>query len=569
LLKGIPISEGYAISKVYKLNSTAIDVSKKIVKDTKKELLLFDEAINMTVMQLESLKKDTLYKYGEETAKIFDAHIMIATDIEIKKQVSDLVSGESCNFIYALDKVVSQYALIFSNMDDPYLKERAHDLIDVSNRIIKNASGVMDVDLSLIHEKVILVAHELSPSQTAMLNPKYIVGFCTEVGGKTSHSAIIARMMGIPSITSIQNLMERVSNQQEVILDGYLGQLHLNYTKELKASILSKIEMISDKQKALTFYKGRETVTLDLKKFQLLSNIGSSKDLEFVMNHDAEGIGLYRTELLYIDQKSLPSIPFQIDEYKRVLESLYPKKVIIRTLDIGGDKKLPYLTYDHEDNPYLGRRGLRLSLIEKEMFVAQIKALILANTKGNLKIMFPMVSTLDEYLKAKEIVLSIQKELNDLKEIPLGIMIEVPSAALISDQLAKHVDFFSIGTNDLVQYTLASDRTNQKVTDLYQPFHPSVLRLISMVASAAKKHQIECGVCGEMASDPLAIPLLLGLGINSLSMMPSEILKARRMISKMNLTDMRKISKKVLNLDSEKKVIKYLKKHINLEDFHG
>lgn len=569
MLKGIPISEGYAISKVYKYSQSSIDISKRYIKDPKMELLAFEHAINITVDQLEKLKEETLYKYGIETAKIFDAHIMIATDIEIKKQVSDLIHLESCNFIYALHTVASKYALMFSNMEDVYLKERAQDLLDVSLRIIKNASGIKDLDLSQIREKVILVAHELSPSQTASLDPKYVLGFCTEVGGKTSHSAIIARMMGIPAISSIPNLMDKVLHNQEVIVDGYLGHLHLNFSNELKNKIESKIQIESKKQVALKDYIGRKTETTDNHVIQLHANIGSSKDLEYVFNHDAEGIGLYRTELLYIDQKSLPSIEFQINEYQKILDALYPKEVIIRTLDIGGDKKLPYLSYEHEDNPYLGLRGLRLSLIEKEMFKSQIKALILANKKGNLKIMFPMVSTLDEYMKAKEIVLSLQRELGDDKKIPLGIMIEVPSAALISDQLAKHVDFFSIGTNDLVQYTLASDRTNQKVTDLYQPFHPSVLNLISIVTLKAKKYNIPCGVCGEMASDPLAIPLLIGLGVTSLSMIPSEILKARRLISRVDMNKMKKVAKHVVKLNYEKQVIKYLKKHIHLEDFHG
>lgn len=567
MLKGIPVSDGYAVSKIYKYENESIDLSKKIIKSIPDEILFYEKAISKTIYQLETLKENTKKQYGDETAKIFEAHMMIADDIEIKKQVIDLIHKESCNFIYALHTVVSRFALLFSKMEDTYLKERAYDIMDVSSRIIKNALNIEELNLSHIDEQVIICAHEITPSEAASMNPKYIKGVCTEVGGKTSHGAIMLRMMGIPAISSIHHLMQKVKNHQEVILDGYSGILYVNFNEHLKRDITSKIDVLKSKERLLKAYIGKKTLTYDQQPISLYANIGSSKDLEYVKQYDGEGIGLYRTELLYIDQKMLPSLDFQIEEYRMVLKTMYPKPVIIRTLDIGGDKKLSYLKLEKEDNPYLGKRGIRLSFEWMDIFKTQIKALLLANTKGNLKIMFPMISTLEEFMKAKKIVDQLKKELNITIDIPLGVMIEVPSAALIADRLAKHVDFFSIGTNDLVQYTLASDRTNQSVSDLYQPFHPSVLRLIKMVTDASKKHKIECGVCGEMASDTLAIPLLLSLGVDTLSMMPSHILRHRYLISKINVEQLKLKMNRILRQDDEKKVMKYLKKTIEMEGY--
>jgi len=569
MLKGIPISEGYAVCRIYKIIEPRITVQKKHVSDIEAEFKAYEDAIAKTIKDLEKLIKDTENKYGSETAKIFEAHMMIADDIEIKKEVKHVILAESCNFAYALDKVVSRYALIFANMEDLYLKERAKDLLDVAQSMIHHANKQEPFDFSKIEEKVIIAIKDLTPSQTALINPNHVVGILTEAGGKTSHSAIIARMMGIPAIAGIPQLMDKVKDGQEVIMDGYLGHLYLDYSKELKSDVESKLRLISKKVKALREYVGRKTLSKDFERYHLYANMGSSRDLEFALSNDAEGVGLFRTELLFLDQTLCPSMEFQTEEYEKVLKAMAPKEVIIRTLDIGGDKQLPYIHLKKEDNPFLGNRGIRLSLHHKELFRLQLKALIQADTENNLKIMFPMISTIEEWLEAKSEVLSVQKELQNDKNIPLGMMVEVPSAALMAEQFAKHVDFFSIGTNDLTQYTMAADRTNQDINSLFQPFNPAVLQLIHHVAQAGLKHKIPVAVCGELASDPYAIPLLLGLGVTELSMNPSQILKSRRLIAQYEHKFLRNIALDVLKMETENEVITYLKKHIKVEDFHG
>ncbi len=569
MLKGIPVSEGYAISRVLKIEEPKTSVQKKIVSDVEAELKAYEEAIEKTKEVLRKIIEETEKKYGSETAKIFHAHMMIADDIEIKREVIETVTLESCNYAYALDKVVFKYAQIFANMDDAYLKERAKDLLDVAQSLIHHANKQEPFDFSSISGEVIIALNDLAPSQAALINPKHVKGILTEMGGKTSHSAIIARMMGIPSIVGIPDLMETLEDGKNVIMDGFLGHLHLDFSDELEHEIQSKINALSLKVRSLDPYIGRKTLSKDFERYQLHANIGSTKDLDFVLANDAEGIGLYRTEMLFLDHPVMPSLDVQIQAYQTVLDRLYPKEVIIRTLDIGGDKHLSYLPLKKEDNPFLGNRGIRLSQEYRALFNEQLKALILANTKGNLKIMFPMITALEEWFDIQETVASLKKELDIKTPIPLGMMVEVPSAALLADRFAKHVDFFSIGTNDLIQYTLAVDRNNQAIHRLYQPFNPAVLALIHRVAEAGLKHHKEVSVCGEMSSDPYAIPVLLGLGVTQLSMNPSQILKTRRMIAHHDSTYFKNLAKAVLKMDTEQAVIDYLKTHINLEDFHG
>jgi phosphoenolpyruvate-protein phosphotransferase (PTS system enzyme I) len=568
MIKGIPVSEGYAIGKVLKLEDFSMDSSKKIIKDIDQEIKKFDEAIEKTKEQLSSLYTLAEKKFGVETAKIFEAHLLIAEDPEIKGAVHQKIRNESVNLSYALKTVVTRFVDLFEALDDEYLKERATDLMDVFKRILKNALDIEIVDLATINHKVILLAHELTPSETAQIDSNYVLGFATETGGKTSHSAIIARLLGVPALVGAKDIMHTYENGQEIIIDGILGEIIDDFDDEVKALYIKKEKAFAHANKALEKMKGVASQTLDGYTITLAGNIGSSKDLNHIMDYDADGIGLYRTEFLYLDHQTFPTEDEQFNDYKNVLEKMNPKPVVIRTLDIGGDKNLPYLKMVSEMNPFLGKRAIRLSLDEKKLFKTQLHALIRASAFGNLKIMFPMIATLSEFLEAKEIVESIQKEL-DAKHIKyndfeLGIMIEIPSAALMADSLAKHVDFFSIGTNDLIQYTMAADRMNESVGYLYQPFHPAILKLIKMVTDAAKKHNIWTSVCGEMGGDLNAGPILIGLGVTELSMTPTQILKMRRMISTLKYSDLQQIALNVLELESEEQVLFELKKSIHI-----
>jgi phosphoenolpyruvate-protein phosphotransferase (PTS system enzyme I) len=568
MIKGIPVSEGYAFAKVLRIIDDSIDTTKKIVSDPIQEINHFYEAIDKTVLQLNALKDETEKKFGIDTAKIFEAHMMIADDPEIKNLVVDKIKAESCNLVYALKSVVDYYVDLFKDLDDEYLKERASDLIDVSQRMIKNALNISMTDLSKIQEQVILVAHDLTPSQTAQIDSSKVLGFITEIGGKTSHSAIIARILGIPAVVGASKALDFLNDGDEIILDGMEGFIIKNYPLTVKENYIQKIKNYELQNQALKLMIGKQTLSMDQHPYELVANIGSSRDLKQVLEHDAEGVGLFRTEFLFLDRNALPSEEEQFIEYKKVLEKLNPKPVVIRTLDIGGDKNLSYLKFEQELNPFLGKRAIRLCLDEIELFSTQLRALIRASAYGNLKIMFPMIATLEEFLKAKALIDSIKNEF-DVKKIPyhpfeLGIMIEIPAAALNANHLAKHVDFFSIGTNDLIQYTMAADRMNQSLDYLYQPFNPAILRLIKMVADAANKHHIWSGVCGEMASDLLAAPLLLGLGIHELSMIPNNILKTRKLLSTLKHSELEKIALNVLELESEEQVLSLLKQYIHL-----
>ncbi|MBU1141951.1 MAG: phosphoenolpyruvate--protein phosphotransferase, partial [Firmicutes bacterium] len=550
------------------LEDFSIDSSKKKITDIDLEIKKFDEAIEKTKEQLSNLYMLAEKKFGIETARIFESHLLITEDPEIKGAVHQKIRNESVNLSYALKTVVTGFMDLFQALDDDYLKERAVDLLDVYKRILKNAFDIQIVDLAAVQHQVILLAHELTPSETAQIDPKYVLGFATETGGKTSHSAIIARLLGVPALVGAKDIMTKFENGQEIILDGILGEIIDDFDDEIKSLYIKKEKAFDLANQALEKMKGVLSTTLDGHPITLAGNIGSSKDLNHILNHDADGIGLYRTEFLYLDHQTFPTEDEQFNDYKNVLEKMNPKPVVIRTLDIGGDKNLPYLKMANEMNPFLGKRAIRLSLDEKELFRTQLRALIRASAYGNLKIMFPMIATLGEFLEAKEIVESIKKELdsNNIKynDFELGIMIEIPSAALMADSLAKHVDFFSIGTNDLIQYTMAADRMNESVGYLYQPFNPAILKLIQMVTTAAKKNKIWTSVCGEMGGDLNAGPILIGLGVTELSMTPTQILKMRRVISTMNYSDLQQIALNVLELESEEEVLLELKKSIHI-----
>ncbi|MDY0294238.1 MAG: phosphoenolpyruvate--protein phosphotransferase [Acholeplasmataceae bacterium] len=569
MIKGIPVSKGYAIAKTFILNKPKIDTQKRIVMDPDLEIRRYHDAIEKTKNAIEKLRMKSIERFGEETSKIFDAHLMIAEDPEIKTSVESMISHEKCNLTYALKTVVDRFLKLFNDLDNQYLRERALDLKDVSERILSFAVGIQGHDLSDIHEEVILVAEDITPSETTQLDTRYIKGFITEQGGMTSHSAIIARLLNLPAVAGIKDVFKRIKDGDEIIIDGFTGKVILNYDEKTKAEYIEKLKHYHDLLSSLSSYIGKESTTEDGYQTKLLANIGSPKDVDLVLSNDAEGIGLFRTELLYMDKTQMPSEEEQFLAYQEVLEKMGDKPVTIRTLDIGGDKYLPYLKLEHELNPFLGKRAIRLSLTYPEVFKSQLRALMRASLYGQLKIMIPMISTKEEIIQVKKIIKSIKDDFDE-KNIPygtyqLGIMIEVPSAVMIADVLAKEVDFFSIGTNDLIQYTFAADRTHEGLSQYYQPLHPSILKMIDMVVTAAHHQKIEVSVCGEMAGNLLQGLLLLGLGVDSLSMTPSEILKMRRVLSINSYDKLTQIAQSVLKYESEDQVLREIKKWITLE----
>ena len=569
MIKGIPVSKGYAIARVFKLSKPHIDTQKKAIMDVELEIRRYDDAITKTKKEIENLKKKSVERFGEETSKIFDAHLMIADDPEIKTSVISMIQNEKCNLTYALKTVVNRFLALFKDLDNAYLRERAMDLKDVTDRILSFALGIHGHDLSEITSDVILVAEDITPSETTQLVTTYVKGFITEQGGMTSHSAIIARLLGIPAVSGAKEILKKVKNGDEVIIDGFTGRIVLHFDDEVKQNYLAKRDEYLNHLESLQSYIGKPSLTSDMKETVLLANIGSPKDIELVMEHDAEGIGLFRTELLYMDKTQLPSEEEQYLAYREVLEKMNGKPVTIRTLDIGGDKYLPYLKLDHELNPFLGKRAIRLSLDQLDVFKVQLRALLRASLHGNLSVMIPMISTKEEITSVKKILKDVKdnltKEGNPFGTFHLGIMIEVPSDVMIADVLAKEVDFFSIGTNDLIQYTFAADRTNEALNSYYQPLNPAILKMIKMVIDNAHQAKIKVSVCGEMASHLLQGPLLIGLGVDSLSMTPTEILKMRRVLSLNSYEVLHKIARLVLKYESEDQVLREIKKWIQSE----
>ncbi len=566
-IKGIAASDGISIAKVYKLESAVLDVKKDLVTDVKKELALLDDSLKISIAEIQKIRAHTAKTIDEEHAMIFDAHIQIIEDPEITSQVHDLIKDSKYNAAYAFQTVTETFAQIFESMDNQYMKKRAGDVRDISKRVISHLLNVKISDPTLINEEVIVVARDLTPSDTAQLNRKFVKGFITNIGGRTSHSAIMARSLEIPAVVGTKNVLESVKNDELMILDGLNGIAITNPSKVEIAKYETIQKELIEKKKVWGALKDSPTLTNDLYKVELAANIGSPEDLENALKNGAEGIGLYRTEFLYMNNNDFPTEDEQLIAYKMVIEAFPKNRVVIRTLNIGGDKELSYLEMDPELNPFLGHRALRLCLANIDLFKTQLRALLRASIYGNLHIMFPMVATLDELRDAKKILKECHEELekegyevsNDYK---VGIMVEIPAVAILADQFAKEVDFFSIGTNDLIQYTFAADRMNEKVAYLYQPYNPSLLRLIKMVIDASHKEGIWTGMCGEMAGDQIAAPILLGMGLDEFSMSATSILQTKYLFTQLNFQDLKKVTEKVLDLKTNQEVINYMSKII-------
>lgn len=559
LISGIAASSGIAIAKAYRLIEPELSVEKRTVEDVEAEISRFKEAIQKSTAELEIIRNKAEQDLGADKAAIFDAHLLVLSDPELLSPVQDKIQSEKVNAESSLQEIAGMFISMFEQMDNEYMKERAADIRDVTKRVLSHLLGIHIPNPSMIAEEVIIIAEDLTPSDTAQLNPFYVKGFTTDIGGRTSHSAIMARSLEIPAVVGAKTVTASIENGDMIIIDGLNGEVHINPTPEL-VKRYEEIQKNYASQKAeWAKLVHEETVTKDGHQVELAANIGTPKDLQGVHKNGGEGIGLYRTEFLYMGRTEMPSEEEQFEAYKTVLEGMAGKSVVVRTLDIGGDKELPYLQLPKEMNPFLGYRAIRLCLNEQEIFRTQLRALLRASIYGNLKIMFPMIATLTEFREAKAVLEEVRQELLE-KDIPvaekieIGIMVEIPSTAVMADVFAKEVDFFSIGTNDLIQYTMAADRMNERVSYLYQPYNPAILRLVKMVIDAAHKEGKWAGMCGEMAGDEVAVPILIGLGLDEFSMSATSILKARSLIRKLSLEEMKKLSEEVLTMDTNDQV---------------
>ncbi|MFV0396169.1 MAG: phosphoenolpyruvate--protein phosphotransferase [Coprobacillaceae bacterium] len=568
--KGIAASSGIAIAKAYKLDMPDLSVTKESITDIEKEIARYDTAVAEVAKDLEAIKATAAKNLSEDEAAIFDAHALVLADPEMKTQVEDKIKAESINADAALREVADMFIGMFESMDDEYFKERAADIRDVSTRLIANLLGKQLPNPALIDEEVVVIADDLTPSDTAQLNKNLVRGFATNIGGRTSHSAILARSMEIPAVVAMNTITKAVNNDDMIILDGIEGIVIVNPSDDqIKEYTAKRDEFLAYKEE-LKKLKDEESVTLDGHHVELVANIGSPKDIDAVIENGGEGVGLYRTEFLYMESAELPTEEEQFVAYKAVLEGLNGKPVVVRTLDIGGDKELPALELPKEMNPFLGVRAIRLCFQEEEVFRTQLRALLRASVYGDLRVMFPMIATLGEFRKAKGILMEEKAKLeaegikvSDTMQV--GIMIEIPAAAVLADQFAKEVDFFSIGTNDLVQYTFAADRMSTSISYLYQPFSPSILRLVKNVIDAAHAEGKWTGMCGEMAGEAIAAPLLIGLGLDEFSMSATSVLSQRKLIRGMKKSEMNELAEKALNCGTMEEVVDLVKTYVDVD----
>ncbi|MDN6162211.1 MAG: phosphoenolpyruvate--protein phosphotransferase, partial [Atopostipes sp.] len=556
LISGIAASEGYAHAKVYRLIEPDLTVEKKEVEDPKQEIKRFEQAIEQSSKEVEKIRAIASESLGEEEAQVFDAHGMILSDPEMNEQVEELIDERKINAEAAYEEVTDTFIQLFEGMEDnPYMQERAADIQDIRKRVLANLLGVDLPSPATIDEEVIVVAHDLTPSDTAQLNKKYVKAFVTNIGGRTSHSAIMARSLEIPAIVGTGNISDEAGKEDSLIVDGIEGEVLVNPSEEeileyeRKAKDYENLKLEWDK------LKDEPSVTADGKEFEIAGNIGTPRDVEGVLDNGGEAVGLYRTEFLYMDSAELPTEEEQYEAYKDVLENMEGQAVVVRTMDIGGDKELPYLELPDEMNPFLGYRAIRISLDQDHIFRTQLRALLRASVHGKLRIMFPMIATLQEFRDAKAIYEEEREKLiaegtEVAENIELGIMVEIPATAVLADQFAKEVDFFSIGTNDLIQYTMAADRMNEDVSYLYQPYSPSILRLVKNVIDASHAEGKWTGMCGEMAGDQTAVPLLVGMGLDEFSMSATSILKTRSLMKTLDSKKMEELVDKAINESS-------------------
>lgn len=559
MLVGKGISEGIGLGKAVILEENRLKIEKQKIENISAEKQKIYDAVKEVESEIEKLIKNI---DGTEK-EIMQAYLMILQDPSLIQETIKIIEQEKCNSAYAVENGLNQIIKTFEEMDDPYMAARSRDIEDMKKRILAKLLKIEEIDLSKLPENTILVAKELSTSDSAKMNLKNISGIITEIGGVNSHMAIIARTNEIPAIVGIRHIFENIKENDFIALNGATGEIFLNPTQEKIEELTKNQENIKQEKQELEKYKNKKAITKDGHQVELLANIGGPQDIQIVIDNTAEGVGLLRSEFLYMDAKDFPSEEEQFEAYKKIAESLENKRLVIRTLDIGGDKDLKYMKLPKEENPFLGYRAIRIYLDNVDLFKVQLRAILRASSYGNVAIMLPMISSIEELRKSKEIIEEVKQELKEKnikfnENIEVGIMIEIPSSAVMADEFAKECDFFSIGTNDLIQYTIAVERGNEKLANLYSHFNPAVIRLIKSAIDGAHKNGILCGMCGEAAGDVKFIPLLVGLGLDEFSMNANKILKARKLITDLSFEECKELTNKVLELESTEGVKRIL-----------
>ena len=559
MLVGKGISEGIGLGKAVILEENRLKIEKQKIENISAEKKKIYDAVKEVESEIEKLIKNI---DGTEK-EIMQAYLMILQDPSLIQETIKIIEQEKCNSAYAVENGLNQIIKTFEEMDDPYMAARSRDIEDMKKRILAKLLKIEEIDLSKLPENTILVAKELSTSDSAKMNLKNISGIITEIGGVNSHMAIIARTNEIPAIVGIRHIFENIKENDFIALNGATGEIFLNPTQEKIEELTKNQENIKQEKQELEKYKNKKAITKDGHQVELLANIGGPQDIQIVIDNTAEGVGLLRSEFLYMDAKDFPSEEEQFEAYKKIAESLENKRLVIRTLDIGGDKDLKYMKLPKEENPFLGYRAIRIYLDNVDLFKVQLRAILRASSYGNVAIMLPMISSIEELRKSKEIIEEVKQELKTKnikfnENIEVGIMVEIPSSAVMADEFAKECDFFSIGTNDLIQYTIAVERGNEKLVNLYSHFNPAVIHLIKSAIDGAHKNGILCGMCGEAAGDVNFIPLLVGLGLDEFSMNANKILKARKLIIDLNFEECKELANKVLKLESTEEVKRIL-----------
>lgn len=559
MLVGKGISEGIGLGKAIILKENGLKIEKQKIENISAEKQQIYDAVKEVESEIEKLIKNI---DGTEK-EIMQAYLMILQDPSLIQETIKIIEQEKCNSAYAVENGLNQIIKTFEEMDDPYMAARSRDIEDMKKRILAKLLKIEEIDLSKLPENTILVAKELSTSDSAKMNLKNISGIITEIGGVNSHMAIIARTNEIPAIVGIRHIFENIKENDFIALNGATGEIFLNPTQEKIEELTKNQENIKQEKQELEKYKNKKAITKDGHQVELLANIGGPQDIQIVIDNTAEGVGLLRSEFLYMDAKDFPSEEEQFEAYKKIAESLENKRLVIRTLDIGGDKDLKYMKLPKEENPFLGYRAIRIYLDNVDLFKVQLRAILRASSYGNVAIMLPMISSIEELRKSKEIIEEVKQELKTKnikfnENIEVGIMVEIPSSAVMADEFAKECDFFSIGTNDLIQYTIAVERGNEKLVNLYSHFNPAVIHLIKSAIDGAHKNGILCGMCGEAAGDVKFIPLLVGLGLDEFSMNANKILKARKLIIDLNFKECKELANKVLKLESTEEVKRIL-----------
>jgi len=563
---GVGAAEGIGIGAAKVVREQNVEVVKKSIPDSEAEVNNFMRILDITKAETEEMSQALEKNASAKEAEILFGHIMLMSDPMLVDEIVNRIKGESVCAEYAIEEVCNQYAAVFASMDDELMQQRATDMLDIKTRLIKKILGIENTDLSKLPYGSILVAKDLTPSMTAGLNPENVLGIVTQFGGKTSHSAILARALEIPAVVGLSNLPEDISDDTDILLDGESGEVIILPTDAQKKEYEDKKKKYDANKELLKKYRELPSISKDGKKVEIAGNIGSPEDAKKVIENGGEGIGLFRTEFLFMDRDCMPTEEEQFESYKEVAVAMEGKPVIIRTLDIGGDKEIPYMGIVQDENPFLGYRAIRLCLDRKDdIYIPQLRALLRASAFGNIKIMLPLITSMDEIRDAKALISDIKKELDEKniaynKNIEVGIMVETAAASLLADIFAKEVDFFSIGTNDLIQYTMSVDRGNVKIAGLYSPFSPAVLRSINRIITEGKKAGIMVGMCGEAAADSLLIPALLAWGMDEFSMSASSILKSRQIISQCDSKDLKAKVDKVLEMSTESEIKEYLKK---------